>query len=170
MASVPYAAVASGGATAGKTTSIPRAKLRYFGRVTEVIIAFNALGAAVKAGDGMKQAAGTFFGEKDDSPQADLTTAGYLLSCAFKIDGKIPPDKIAQVKDFKKLIKDLGSLKSAMKESPAKAQAAYANAATSMDVWLEGVDLPPVASAVYDPRTLTECGAPATGPCLPKSD
>ena len=33
---VPAPAYASGGATAGKTTSIPRAKVRYYGRMSQV--------------------------------------------------------------------------------------------------------------------------------------
>ena len=92
-------AQASGGATAGKTTSIPRAKLRYYGRVTAVVIAYEALGAAIKSGDGIKAAASSFFSDSEEGPAQELKTAGYLLSVAFKIDGKIPPDKIQQVKD-----------------------------------------------------------------------
>ena len=45
----PAAVFASGGATSGKTTSIPRAKLRYYDRVTVAVAAF---AAAVKAGAG----------------------------------------------------------------------------------------------------------------------
>ena len=112
----------------------------------------------------MKTAAAAFYSDKEDSPIAELTTAGYLLSVAFKIDGKIPPDKIQQVKDHKKLMKEVGSLKGAMKESPAKAQAAYASAKTSMDTWLESVDLPALGG--YDPRQMPVCSNPATGPCL----
>ena len=159
-------ALASGGATAGKTTSIPRAKLRYYGRITEVMIAFEALGASIKSGEGIKAQAGAFFGDKEESPAAELEGAGYLLSVAFKIDGKIPPDKIQQVKDHKKLVKAMSSLKGACKESPTKAQAAYASASESMNVWLEGVDLPLVGTKAYDPRSLAACAAPATGPCL----
>jgi hypothetical protein len=36
MPGVPAPAYASGGATAGKTTSIPRAKVRYYGRMSQV--------------------------------------------------------------------------------------------------------------------------------------
>ena len=68
----PLPAVASGGATAGKTTSIPRAKVRYYGRMTEVIIAYDALGAAIKSGEGIKGAGATFFSDKDDAPSAEV--------------------------------------------------------------------------------------------------
>ena len=64
------------------------------------------------------------------------------------------------------MMKDVGSLKGAMKESPAKMSAAYASASASMNVWLEGVDLPLVGSGAYDPRSLPVCDNPATGPCL----
>ena len=70
------AAQASGGATAGKTTSIPRAKLRYYGRMTEVIIAYDALGSVIKSGDGYKKAAGAFFSDDEESPTNELKTAG----------------------------------------------------------------------------------------------
>jgi hypothetical protein len=163
----PLPAAASGGATAGKTTSIPRAKVRYYGRITEVIIAYNALGAAIKSGEGIKTEAAKFFNEKDDeSPSAELNTAGYLLSVAFKIDGKIPPERIQQAKDHKKLMKDMKSLASASKEGASKAASAYETASASMDVWLEGVELPALGDKAYDPRTLPACAQPATGPCL----
>jgi len=128
------------------------------------MIAFESLGQSISSGSGLKQAGADFFADKDESPISELTTAGFLLSVAFKIDGKIPPDKIQQVKDFKKMSKDLGSLKSAMKESPDKAKAAYAKVKSSMDEWLDGVDLP--ATGSYDPRSLPACSSPATGACL----
>ena len=77
-------AFASGGATAGKTTSIPRAKLRYYGRMTAVVTAYQALGASIQAGNA-KQAAAAFFSEEDEAPLAELKSAGYLLSVAFKM-------------------------------------------------------------------------------------
>ena len=77
-------AFASGGATAGRTTSIPRAKLRYYGRMTAVVTAYQALGASIQAGNA-KQAAAAFFSEEDEAPLAELKSAGYLLSVAFKM-------------------------------------------------------------------------------------
>ena len=44
-------ALASGGATSGKTTSIPRAKLRYYGRITTVVAAFQNMKKSITAGD-----------------------------------------------------------------------------------------------------------------------
>ena len=97
----PLAVVASGGATAGKTTSIPRAKLRYYDRVTVAVTAFQAFGGSLGDVGALKSASGSFFAEKDDSPYAELKGAGFLLAVAFKIDTKIPPDKIPSVKDYK---------------------------------------------------------------------
>ena len=140
----PAAAHASGGATAGKTTSIPRAKTRYYGRITTAVGAFVRLEAGLQDKAKVK----AFFNEKDDaSPFAELTGAGFLLATAFKIDGKIPPDKVAQVKMHKAFLKDLNALKSAAGGDGAKK--AYAQAAESLNVYLAGVELPPLGDASY---------------------
>lgn len=47
----PDAAMASGGATAGKYTTIPIAKRRYFGRVKQGVFEFLAVGRAIKKGE-----------------------------------------------------------------------------------------------------------------------
>ena len=87
----PQAAFASGGATSGKTTSIPRAKLRYYGRMTTVITIFQGMKKPILAGD-VKGAKGSFFTkeyETQDSSMStaidELKTAGYLLAVAFKV-------------------------------------------------------------------------------------
>ena len=133
----PAAAFASGGATSGKTTSIPRAKTRYYDRVTDAIIAFTA---TVKAGK-----KGTFY-DGEEGPYAELKSAGYLLAVAFKIDSKIPPDKIAAVKAWKAMMKDLDGMKAAKGD---KFAAAATKASTSMNAWLEEVELPPLGDARY---------------------
>ena len=130
-----------------------------------MVIAYEALGAAIKAGDGIKQAAATFFSEAEDAPMTELKQAGYLLSVAFKIDGKIPPEKIQQVKDHKAMMKDVGKIKDAAKDA-AKASAAYATASASINTWLEGVDLPALGDKAWDPRGLETCSQPAIGPCI----
>ena len=81
------AAQASGGATAGKTTSIPRAKIRYYGRMAQALYAYNALGKAIDSGDvaTIKAAKATFFAEQDEAPAVELKSAGYLLAVAFKM-------------------------------------------------------------------------------------
>ena len=63
------------------------------------------------------------------------------LAVAFKIDTKIPPDKIPSVKDYKKMIKDIEALKEVNRKKPEAAQAAYAQAKTTMNGYLEAVEL-----------------------------
>ena len=48
---------------------------------------------------------GTFFSTQEDSPYSELKGAGFLLAVAFKLDSKIPPDKLQTVKDHKAMMK-----------------------------------------------------------------
>ena len=75
---LPHAAIASGGATAGKTTSIPRAKIRYYPRMSQVIFAYKGLGSAISSGDtaAIKKAKTFFWAEADDAPGSELKSAG----------------------------------------------------------------------------------------------
>ena len=68
-------ALASGGATAGKTTSIPRAKLRYYDRITSAVSAFEALGVAIAKGGDLKAASSSFFSDRDESPFSEFKSA-----------------------------------------------------------------------------------------------
>ena len=86
----PIAAMASGGATAGKTTSIPRAKLRYYDRITSAVKAFEALGGYLGDASAIKKGYGAFFSEQEDSPFAELKGAGFLLAVAFKRPQPLP--------------------------------------------------------------------------------
>ena len=138
---------ASGGATAGKTTSIPRAKLRYYDRITKAVIAFEALGPAMGSAETLKPAMKTFYDSADGSPAEEFKGAGFLLAVAFKIDGRTPPDKVQAVKDWKKMMADLDKLKAASK--PEQAKDAYAKVKVTMDVYLESVDLPLLGDARY---------------------
>eukprot|EP00967_Tisochrysis_lutea_P153068 scaffold301240_cov34-Tisochrysis_lutea.AAC.3 len=97
LSGVVQPAVASGGATAGKTTSIPRAKLRYYDRIIAAVASFQEMDKDLTAGSLAKSKA--FFAK--DGPYDELMGAGYLLAVAFKIDSKIPPDKIPNVKMHK---------------------------------------------------------------------
>lgn len=163
---LPEPAVASGGATAGKTTSIPRAKLRYYGRMTAVVAAFEALEGTIGE-DGQQAAAKRFFNADDpDSPFSELKSAGYLLAVAFKLDSKIPPDKLQTVKNYKAAMSDQGELKKAMgagKKKQEDASKVYAKAQLSLTTYLEGVELPPLGDLGY--ASPTACTAPAKGPC-----
>jgi len=57
----PEAALASGGATAGKYTTIPIAKRRYYGRVQQAVHEYLLMGPAVVAGDMNDAGIQTFF-------------------------------------------------------------------------------------------------------------
>jgi len=143
------AASASGGATSGKTTSIPRAKLRYYNRITAVVSSFQQMGDDISRGE--VSGAKAFFAETDGAPFPELKTAGYLLSVAFKIDSKIPPDKIQQVKDFKTLLKDVEKLRTAVSGGKKTEMAnSLDKTKTSLNVWLEGVELPKLGDARYN--------------------
>jgi len=148
---LPSAAFASGGATSGKTTSIPRAKLRYYGRVTTAVAAFEALGRTLDGGDAkeIKQTRSAFFSDKDGSPMEEFKSAGYLLAVAFKIDSKIPPQKIQQCKDHAALLKSMDALNTASGKGVDEAKSAYARARGNMDAYLEGVELPLTGDASY---------------------
>ena len=58
------------------------------------------------------------------------------MAVAFKIDSKIPPDKIQQVKDHKLLMKDIGKLSEALGGKADKAAAAYEKASEAMNVYM----------------------------------
>lgn len=143
---------ASGGATAGKTTSIPRAKTRYYGRMAQVLSEYNGLGKAIKSEDKdtIKSAKKKFFADKEDAPASEMKTAGYLLAVAFKLDSKIPPDKIAAVKAWKAMMKDLAKLESGMGGGKAsEASKAYAASTVTMEAFLAEVDLPGLSDERY---------------------
>ena len=61
----------------------------------------------------IKKAGKAFWSSSEEAPAEELKSAGYLLAVAFKIDSKIPPDKIAAVKAWKAMMKDLDGMKSA---------------------------------------------------------
>ena len=149
IAWAPTAVFASGGATAGKTTSIPRAKVRYYGRMAQVLYAYQILGAAINSGDAaaIKAAKKTFWADVEDGPANEMKAAGYLLAVAFKIDSKIPPDKIQAVKDWKKMMGDVDKLKGA---SAKEAPKAYATATASVNAYLDAVELPALGDKRYD--------------------
>lgn len=142
---LPKATSASGGATAGKTTSIPRAKTRYYGRINAVIDAFKSMGTALDAAadsKAVKAAGKAFFADDPNCGASELKSAGYLLSVAFKIDSKIPPDKIQQVKDWKAVQANVETLQKSMSAGKAaEARGAFDKTRASVEVWLAGVDL-----------------------------
>jgi hypothetical protein len=113
---------ASGGATAGKYTTIPIAKRRYYGRVQQAVHEFLELGPTVVKGDMSVATIQTFFDplgvvvvpakrkdvngqctKKDgdcrgkeirDSRYNDMKASMYLLGNAFRTDQVKPPDRL----------------------------------------------------------------------------
>uniref|UniRef100_A0A7S2CSD8 Uncharacterized protein n=1 Tax=Haptolina brevifila TaxID=156173 RepID=A0A7S2CSD8_9EUKA len=149
LGTVPKAVLASGGATSGKTTSIPRAKLRYYSRITTAVSRFQLMSSEIANGE--TQGAKAFFAEVEGSPFPEIKTAGFLLAVAFKIDSKIPPDKIQQVRDHRVLMKDLEKLKAAVSGGKkAEMASALENSKISLNVWLKGVELPVLGDLRYD--------------------
>ena len=72
---LPSASWASGGATSGKTTSIPRAKLRYYDRITAVVTSYQGLEKSIAAGNTKNSP----FWAGDQPPYDELKT--YAMSC-----------------------------------------------------------------------------------------
>jgi hypothetical protein len=115
-------AYASGGATAGKYTTIPIAKRRYYGRVQQAVHEFLDMGPIVVKGDMTVATIQTFFDpssvvvvpakrkdvngqctKKDgdcrgkevrDSRYNDMKASMYLLANAFRTDQQKPPDRL----------------------------------------------------------------------------
>jgi hypothetical protein len=113
---------ASGGATAGKYTTIPIAKRRYYGRVQQAVHEFLDMGPTVVKGDMTVATIQTFFDplsvvvvpakrkdvngqctKKDgdcrgkevrDSRYNDMKASMYLLANAFRTDQQKPPDRL----------------------------------------------------------------------------
>ena len=75
----------------------------------------------------------------------------YVSLAAFKLDSKIPPDRLQTVKDHKAMMASLDALKKALGGKPAEASQAYAAAKAKTDAYLEGVELPKIGDAQYQP-------------------
>lgn len=122
-----------------------------------VLSAYNALGKAIDGGDSaeIKKVGKTFFADSEEAPAGEFKSAGYLLAVAFKIDSKIPPDKIPAVKAFKVALADFEGLSKATSSGKAEAAArAYGKSKASMAAYLEEVELPELSDGRYkDPST-----------------
>lgn len=172
---VPGAAMASGGATAGKYTTIPIAKRRYFGRVKQGVFEFLALGAAVKKGELSDPRITDFFSdniqvvsarqkrqcvgsgkecqvdEKFSSRWEDMKLSMYLLGNAFRMDSGKPPEKVKQVKEAKAFTSQVEKLRAAAKKGDRKTAAlSYAAAIEALDIYLNDVELPPTFTDEYN--------------------
>ncbi|KAL1530636.1 hypothetical protein AB1Y20_001536 [Prymnesium parvum] len=177
---LPTAAQASGGATAGKYTTIPIAKRRYFGRVKQGVYEFTLLGEAIKKGDLQSSDVTNFFAqtiktqsarqksqcagsgsncqvkEEFSSRWEDMKLSMYLLGNAFRMDSGKPPEKVKQVKEAKAFFTQVEKLQVASRVGDKKAAAArYADAIDALEIYLNDVELPPTDNPEYQINDMT---------------
>lgn len=171
---MPEGALASGGATAGKYTTIPIAKRRYFGRVKQGVFEFLAVGRAIKKGELQSADITEFFAdniqvqqkrkkrqcvggyetcnvqEKFSSRWEDMKLAMFLLGNAFRMDSGKPPEKVKQVKEAKAFTAQVEKLRKATEKGDRKdAALSYAAAIEALEIFLNDVDLPPTFDKEY---------------------
>ncbi len=164
----------SGGATAGKYTTIPIAKRRYFGRVKQGVFEFLAVGKAIKAGTLDSDDVSDFFAdniqvqskrqkrqclgggdqcmvsEKFSSRWEDMKLSMFLLGNAFRMDSGKPPEKVKQVKEAKAFTSQVEKLRKAAAEGNRKGAAlSYAAALEALEIYLNDVELPPTFAPDY---------------------
>lgn len=172
-AATPEAALASGGATAGKYTTIPIAKRRYFGRVKQGVFEYLSVGDSVKKGELSSATIEEFFAdsilvatakqkrqcfgsdncqtdEKYSSRYEDMKLSMFLLGNAFRMDSGKPPEKVKQVKEAKAFFAQVDKLRAATKKGDRKAAAlTYAASIEALEAFLNDVDLPPTFAPDY---------------------
>jgi hypothetical protein len=188
-AALPREAWGSGGATAGKYTTIPIAKRRYYGRVEEAVHEFLLMGPDVVKADMTAQSIQTFFDvnavvivpakkqtingqctKKDckgkeirDSRYNDMKTSMYLLGNAFRYNQQKAPDNLPTVKAAKAFFKEMDAMEKAIKKKPKKEDKVsvghYLAALEILDPYLDLVELPPIDSGHYDQEFDTRVGA-----------
>jgi len=141
---------ASGGATAGKYTTIPIAKRRYYGRVQEAVHEFLIMGQDVVKGDVTAFTIQDFFNvnavvivpakrtdvngqctkrdgdcrgkEVRDSRYNDMKASMYLLGNAFRTDQSKPPDRLPTVKAAKAFFKEMNDFQKIVTAAGAKSK------------------------------------------------
>eukprot|EP00526_Cylindrotheca_closterium_P018910 CAMPEP_0113654602 /NCGR_PEP_ID=MMETSP0017_2-20120614/29244_1 /TAXON_ID=2856 /ORGANISM="Cylindrotheca closterium" /LENGTH=238 /DNA_ID=CAMNT_0000567761 /DNA_START=61 /DNA_END=773 /DNA_ORIENTATION=+ /assembly_acc=CAM_ASM_000147 len=165
----PNVAFASGGATAGKYTTIPIAKRRYYGRVQAAVHDFLLIGPEVVKADMSSPAVKKFFDvnslvvvearsqsingqctKKDqsckgqevrDSPYNDMKTSMYLLGNAFRINQQKPPDALPSVKAAKAFFKEMDAMEKRVKKGKADDKDAVGHYAAALDILDAYLDL-----------------------------
>eukprot|EP00568_Trieres_chinensis_P013661 CAMPEP_0183291074 /NCGR_PEP_ID=MMETSP0160_2-20130417/624_1 /TAXON_ID=2839 ORGANISM="Odontella Sinensis, Strain Grunow 1884" /NCGR_SAMPLE_ID=MMETSP0160_2 /ASSEMBLY_ACC=CAM_ASM_000250 /LENGTH=270 /DNA_ID=CAMNT_0025451827 /DNA_START=70 /DNA_END=882 /DNA_ORIENTATION=- len=146
----PNVASASGGATAGKYTTIPIAKRRYYGRVQQAVHEFLLMAPEVIAGDMSASYIQYFFDpegivvvqakkkdvngqctKKDgdcrgreirDSRYNDMKASMYLLGNAFRINQTKAPDNLPTVQAAKAFFKEMDAMEKSVRTKKPKAQ------------------------------------------------
>lgn len=174
LGALPEIATASGGATAGKYTTIPIAKRRYFGRVKQGVFEYLLVGAAIKKGELTADSIENFFSdsiqvsaakqkrqcigddnscrtkEKFSSRWEDMKLSMYLLGNAFRTDSGKPPEKVKQVKEAQAFFQQVEKMQKARLKGDRKGTAlSYAASIEALETFLNDVDLPPTMAPVY---------------------
>ena len=154
---------ASGGATAGKNTTIPIAKRRYYGRVQEGVHEFLLMGPAILKADMTDANVQDFFDvtktviveakrkdvngqctKKDgdckgkeirDSRYNDMKASMYLLGNAFRINQTKAPDNLPTVQAAKQFFKVMDKMEKAVVKKPKKEDP------TSQKLYLEALEI-----------------------------
>lgn len=162
-------AYASGGATAGKYTTIPIAKRRYYGRVQEAVHEFLLMTPAIIKGDlndptvqdffdvtktvvieGKKKDINGVCTKKDgdcksasiyDSRYNDMKTTMYLLGNAFRINQTKAPDNLPTVKAAKKFFKVMNKFEFKLSKKQLSESDAKGMFADALDILDEYLDL-----------------------------
>mmetsp|Transcript_28791 Transcript_28791/g.42024 ORF Transcript_28791/g.42024 Transcript_28791/m.42024 type:complete len:220 (+) Transcript_28791:79-738(+) len=128
---------ASGGATAGGAYLLS-AKQRYNERVTKGVKAFLDLEG------GSVSAVNDFFTSEEVGGWKDASSAGYLLSNAFRRSSSTAPDSLPSVKKWKAFAKEAETMaKYASKKKTNDTFESYKKALVLLDEYLEAVELPP---------------------------
>jgi hypothetical protein len=161
----PAPALASGGATAGRYTTIPIAKRRYYGRVQQAVHEFLIMGPAIVKGDILAVDVQHFFDlqgtvivpakrkdvngvctKKDgdckgkeikDSRWNDMKASMYLLGNAFRINQQKAPDNLPTVKAAKAFFKQVDALE---KLATAKSQK-QGDSTKAQQIYLNALDI-----------------------------
>jgi hypothetical protein len=160
---------ASGGATAGRYTTIPIAKRRYYGRVQEAVHEFLDIGQDVVKADMTAASVQLFFDpygalivaakrqdikgqctKKDttckgkeirDSRYNDMKASMYLLGNAFRINQQKPPDRLPTVQAAQAFFKEMDQMEKEVKKKKPNDQAAVQHYAAALEILDRYLDL-----------------------------
>jgi hypothetical protein len=164
-------AFASGGATAGKYTTIPIAKRRYYGRVQEAVHEFLLMGPSIVKGDWKSLEVQHFFDtqgtviveakrkdvngqctKKDndckgaeirDSRWNDMKASMYLLGNAFRINQQKAPDNLPTVQAAKIFFRKVDGLEKLVtnKNNKNKNESDASIASKAQGLYLDALDI-----------------------------
>jgi len=136
----PRAAQASGGATAGGAYLLS-AKKRYYERVKASVSGLLQSVDGLQKGD--SKIADEYFSSEADGSWKDLTSAGYLLSNAFRRSSSTAPDSLPAVKKYKAFAKTVENFQKVLKKKGATAAVdTFPSVEVALDEWLSEIELP----------------------------